>query len=134
MAIMLPRARFILCDSIGKKIRAVEDMAAQLGLSHVRCVHGRAEDLPGAHGGEGVDVVLARGVTRLETLAEYARPLLDWRGPRLLLAWKGGDIAAEIAAARRISGVSRIDADLIRIPGESYFLEEEKQLVRVCFQ
>lgn len=133
LAIMLPRASFTLCDSIGKKIRAVEDMAAQLGLERVRCVHSRVEDLPGAHGGEGVDVVLARAVTRLDTLAGYARPLLDWRGPRLLLVWKGGDITAETEAARQVSGVARIDVQPIEMPGESYFLEEDKKLAKVWF-
>ncbi|MFA6234328.1 MAG: 16S rRNA (guanine(527)-N(7))-methyltransferase RsmG, partial [Bacteroidota bacterium] len=44
LAIMLPDVRFTLVDSIAKKIRAVEEMAAQLELGNVSVHLGRVED------------------------------------------------------------------------------------------
>jgi 16S rRNA (guanine527-N7)-methyltransferase len=66
----------------------------------VAVVAGRAETLAGdpAHR-EGWPAVTARAVAGLDRLVELAFPLLAPGGA--LVAWKRGDLADELAAARR---------------------------------
>jgi 16S rRNA (guanine527-N7)-methyltransferase len=45
LAIACPHVRFLLVDSIGKKIRVVADMARRLGLSNVEARHTRVEEV-----------------------------------------------------------------------------------------
>ena len=47
LAIMFPETDFVLVDSIGKKIRVVEEVAHELGLENVTAIHGRAEKVKG---------------------------------------------------------------------------------------
>ena len=47
LAIACPHASFTLVDSIGKKLRCVEDMASRLGVTNVSFYHGRAENMRG---------------------------------------------------------------------------------------
>lgn len=60
LAILFPQTAFFLCDSIGKKITAVQDMATRLGLKNVQAVHKRAEQLESKW-----DFVLGRAVSAL---------------------------------------------------------------------
>ena len=41
MAILFPECSFTLIDSIGKKVRVAQDIAAQIGLKNVTCRHER---------------------------------------------------------------------------------------------
>lgn len=60
LAIMFPETNFFLVDSIGKKIKVVQEVAAALGLKNVRAAHCRAEEVK-----EKFDFVVSRAVTRL---------------------------------------------------------------------
>ena len=60
LAIMFPETNFFLVDSIGKKIKVVQEVAAALGLTNVRAKHCRAEEV-----NEKFDFVVSRAVTRL---------------------------------------------------------------------
>ena len=44
LAILFPKAKFLLVDSIGKKIKVVSEVSAALGLKNVRTMHERAEN------------------------------------------------------------------------------------------
>ncbi len=97
LAICYPQAKFLLVDSIGKKIRAVEDMAQKLGLKNVEAHQERAENIRGTF-----DFILGRAVTALPEFVGWVRGRLR-PGSRHslangLLLWKGGDLTAEIAA------------------------------------
>jgi len=97
LAICYPQAKFLLVDSIGKKIRAVEDMASRLGLKNVEARQARAETVPGQF-----DFMLGRAVAALPEFVGWVRARLKRGAPHSLenglLLWKGGDLAAEIAA------------------------------------
>lgn len=71
LAIVYPECRFTLVDSVAKKIRAVEAMAAELGLANVRGLPVRAETIR-----EKFDYVTGRAVTALPAFLGWARPLL----------------------------------------------------------
>jgi 16S rRNA (guanine527-N7)-methyltransferase len=100
LAVALPAARVDLIESIGRKCefmrRAVE--AAEITNATVR--DKRSEDWAASEGREAYDVVTARAVGRLSTLAELASPLLKPKGA--LIAWKGrrdGDEEQQLARA-----------------------------------
>ena len=57
------------------------------GISNARVVNARSEELAAGEGREAYEVVTARAVGRLSTLAELASPLLKEGG--VLVAWKG---------------------------------------------
>jgi 16S rRNA (guanine527-N7)-methyltransferase len=135
LAIMLPDTQFLLTDSVGKKIRAVAEMAAGLGLTNVVTVHGRVEDdvVLDRYAGKA-DLVTARAVTRLEALVRWSRPLLSARGERRLIVWKGGDLKEEITEARRNPVLSAINEIAIDIPGEPMFVAEEKKLLDIHYR
>ena len=57
------------------------------GIANARAVNARAEEWASGEGREAYDVVTARAVGRLSTLAELASPLLREGGA--LIAWKG---------------------------------------------
>ena len=72
LAIVFPDVHFTLVDSIGKKVRAVEAIAAELGLANVRAQHARVESMKGRF-----DFVLGRAVTALPRFLEWTRPLVQ---------------------------------------------------------
>lgn len=107
LAIARPDSRFTLVDATGKKVRAVEDIAARLGLTNVRTTHARVEELAGKKDWSGkFDLITARAVAPLADLARWSAPLLrrgraaGGGGDPVLLAYKGGDIEQEIFALK----------------------------------
>ena len=99
----LPGIRALLLDSVAKKARFLEAAAEATGLGErVRAGDARAEALAADPDHRGRwDLVTARAVGSLAELAELALPLLRIGGR--LVAWKRGDLAAELAAATRAS-------------------------------
>src|SRR6201994_520411 len=45
LAILFPETQFYLVDSIGKKIKVVNEVSKALGLTNVRAAHSRAEEI-----------------------------------------------------------------------------------------
>src|SRR4051812_2464476 len=45
LAIFFPEVNFLLVDSIGKKIKVVNEIASELDLKNVTAIHGRVEDI-----------------------------------------------------------------------------------------
>jgi 16S rRNA G527 N7-methylase RsmG len=76
-----------LIESVARKCDFTRDAAARAGIGNVRVINARAEEHAGGEGREAYDVVTARAVGRLATLAELASPLLREDGT--LVAWKG---------------------------------------------
>jgi 16S rRNA (guanine527-N7)-methyltransferase len=91
LAAALPGARVDLIESTGRKCEFMRRALDASGIPNARVVCERAETRaasPAPDGGrEAYDVVTARAVGRLATLAELASPLLRVGG--LLVAWKG---------------------------------------------
>lgn len=71
LAILFPDAKFTLVDSVAKKARAVDDMAAALELRNVRVITDRAQNLR-----DRFDYVLGRAVTALPEFLRWSAPLL----------------------------------------------------------
>ncbi len=100
LAIMFPDAKFYLVDSIGKKIKVVQDVAQQLQLQNVRAEQIRAEQVQG-----DFDFVVSRAVTDLSQFRQWVKgKVSDIQYHHLrngILYLKGGDLDAELAPFKK---------------------------------
>lgn len=87
LAVALPEAHVDLIESIGRKTSFITRAAEAATISNATAITARAEDVARGEARESYDIVTARAVGRLSTLAELASPLLRQDG--LLIAWKG---------------------------------------------
>ena len=89
LAILFPEARFVLCDSVGKKTLVAQAVASALELKNVEVVNARAESLPGSF-----DYVVSRAVASLPDFY----PWVKGKFTKGILYLKGGDVNEEIAS------------------------------------
>lgn len=87
LAVALPAARVDLVESVGRKCEFMRRAIDAAQIPNANVLNLRSEDLAAGEGREAYDVVTARAVGRLSTLAELASPLLEPNG--VLVAWKG---------------------------------------------
>jgi 16S rRNA (guanine527-N7)-methyltransferase len=96
LAILFPETQFYLVDSIGKKIKVVQEVASALGLQNVKAAHSRAEQVD-----EKFDFVVSRAVTRLKEFYPWVKGKFNKQSknklPNGILYLKGGDLEQEIA-------------------------------------
>ena len=77
LAVALPGAQVDLIESVGRKCVFMTRAAEDAGIANAAVINARSEDWAGGDGREAYDVVTARAVGRLSTLAELASPLLS---------------------------------------------------------
>jgi 16S rRNA (guanine527-N7)-methyltransferase len=87
LAVVLPDAQVDLIESVSRKTAFITRAADAAGIPNATAVTARSEDVARTASRESYDVVTARAVGRLSTLAELASPLLRENG--VLIAWKG---------------------------------------------
>lgn len=87
LAVALPGAQVDLIESVGRKCEFMRRAIAAAEIPNAAVLNTRSEELASAGGRDAYDVVTARAVGRLSTLAELASPLLKPNG--VLVAWKG---------------------------------------------
>lgn len=99
LAIMMPEVSFLLTDSIGKKIKVVEEVAAGIELKNVRAQHIRSEQV-----NEKFDFVVSRAVAELNVLLQWSRGKTSNNQrnalPNGLICLKGGDLKEELKAVK----------------------------------
>ncbi len=114
LAIMFPQVSFILADSIGKKIKVVEEVAASLGLGNVETRVQRAEQIQ-----DKVDFVVSRAVTQLPVFVPWVRKNISANSRNSIkngiLYLKGGDVDEELISFKGLNE---------RYPVSSFFSEE----------
>ena len=108
LAIVYPEKSFVLMDAVGKKLKVVQAVADEIGLSNVATVHGRAEDL--ARKGEyreQFDLVVSRAVANLSTLSEYCIPFVKIGGSFTAFKTEAAEeeISAASSAVKKLGGV-----------------------------
>ena len=117
LAVLMPDVKFIAVDSIGKKIKVVNAVVEALGLTNVTTHNGRIEEMKAST----YDWVISRAVTDLKTFIGWT-----WKKTTHgILYLKGGDVAQEIADARRKTVVH----DLSKWYDEEFF--ETKRLLHL---
>ena len=95
LAIICPNGRFVLTDTLGKRINFLKEVLDATKLSNVELIKARAEDF--AHDKmfrESFDFSLSRGVAKISVLSEYSLPLLKVGGKKL--AYKMDDCDLEL--------------------------------------
>jgi len=101
LAIFFPYCNFTLIDSIGKKIIVASEIVQSLGLTNVKVLKARAEELKGEY-----DFIITRAVAPLPTINSWIQNLVKPGGinqlPNGVLALKGGDLQEELAPFRKV--------------------------------
>lgn len=95
LAILFPEVEFYLVDSIGKKIKVVNEVATALGLKNLTAKQQRAEEVK-----HKFDFIVSRAVTRMENFLPWVRNKIKHKGingyPNGLFYLKGGDLTEEM--------------------------------------
>ena len=95
LAILYPNCQFMLVDSIGKKIKVVNEIATALGLENVKAEQMRAELVEGEF-----DFVVSRAVTRLLPFYGWVKGKININNYNKykngILYLKGGDLKEEL--------------------------------------
>ena len=118
LAMVMPQSTFVLCDSIGKKIKVASEVAKGLGLTNVECVNSRAEDI----GGE-FDWVVSRAVTSLDNFY----PWVKGKYSKGIMCLKGGDVSEEISVMCSKFGIEPTMVSVWKISNwlkDDYFAEK----------
>lgn len=111
-------AHGLLVDSVNKKVQAVSEFAARIGLSALHALHARVEDCALRHP-KSQDYVFARAVAQSNVLIEYAAPLLKTGG--LLVLEKARPTDEELACASeaaKICGMRDVSRETFELPRE----------------
>ena len=125
LAILFPKVEFLLVDSIGKKIKVVNEVANSIGLENLRAEHKRAEQVNGQF-----DFVVSRAVTKMKVFQEWVSKRISTKQKNTLfngvLYLKGGDLTDEL------KGIKNIDIyDISNFFEEEFF--ETKKVIYVKY-
>ncbi len=101
LAVALPDAQVDLIESVGRKCDFMNRAINAAAIPNATVLNTRSEEWANSDGREAYDVVTARAVARLSTLAELASPLL--KPNATLVAWKGKRDEDEEAQLQRAS-------------------------------
>ena len=101
LAIAFPDVQFHLVDSIGKKLKVVNEVVQALQLKNVTTQHIRAEEIKNRK----FDFAVSRAVAPLKDLWQWSSPLLINKKKidtfkNGLICMKGGDLTQEIRESR----------------------------------
>jgi len=125
LAIMFPETQFLLVDSIGKKIKVVQEVAQAAGIGNVEAIQARAEDVK-----RKFDFVVSRAVTTLPDFIKWIETKIKKESRHTLkngiLYLKGGDLQAELSPVKNKHHIYNLS---------DYYTEEffeTKKVVHVC--
>lgn len=97
LAILFPETDFFLVDSIGKKIKVVNEVASALKLQNVKAEHMRAEKVK-----DEFDFIVSRAVTNMNDFMKWTKKKIRKKSNHELkngiLYLKGGDLSEELSA------------------------------------
>lgn len=129
LKIFCPEIRLTLMDSLNKRVKFLQTVVDELGLTGVECVHARAEE--GARNKkyrEQFDIAVSRAVARLPILCEYCLPFVKKGGH--FLALKGRAYAEEAEEAKKaikVMGGSHTEVREVHLPD----LEDKRAIIIV---
>ena len=100
LAIVSPDKEFTLLDSTLKRLRVIDDFAEALGISNLKTVHARAEEINRKPEYSGAfDLCVSRAVANLDTLSKWCMPFVRKGGS--FIAYKGENYNEELIGASR---------------------------------
>lgn len=125
LAILFPNVEFLLIDSIGKKIKVVNEIVENIGLRNLQAEHKRAEQVEGKF-----DFVVCRAVTRMKVFQQWVRKMISTKQKNILfngiIYLKGGDLTDEL------QGIKNVDIyDIPEFFEEDFF--KTKKIVYISY-
>lgn len=124
LAILFPKVKFQLIDSIGKKIQVATEVSKAIGLTNISLYHKRAEQEKALY-----DFVISRAVMRLDSLIKIVRKNISPEQhnalPNGVICLKGGDLEEEIKSFSNLTTVYNL-SDIFE---EEFF--ETKKVIHV---
>lgn len=128
LAIFFPEVQFHLTDSIGKKLKVVNEVASAIGLKNVTTQHTRTEEIQNRK----FDFVVSRAVAPLRDLWRWSLPIIKAKGQGHfavadeekiyggLICLKGGDLTKEV----KESGLHPIVWEIDKLFSEDFFKQK----------
>ena len=99
LAVLFPEVQFTLVDSIGKKIKVVDEVVAGLGLENVTTINARVEAIPGQY-----DFIVSRAVAAMPTFVHWVKGKIKKKSAHErrngVIYLKGGDLGEELKPYR----------------------------------
>lgn len=109
LAILFPEVKFTLIDSIAKKIKVADAIVSATGISNVRSIVARSENLKGSY-----DFIIGRAVTETSQFVKLTRHLLSAKSFNVKkngwILLKGGDLEEELSPFRASAEVTAISS------------------------
>lgn len=100
LKIAFPELEMVLLDSLNKRVKFLNHVIEELGLTGITAIHGRAEDYAKQKEyRETFDFCVSRAVANLATLSEYCLPYVKVGGS--FIPYKSGDIEEELEQSKR---------------------------------
>ena len=124
LAILFPEVDFLLVDSIGKKIKVVNEVSSAIGLTNVISLHERAENIK-----DTFDFVVSRAVTNMTDFKKWVKGKFNNTHNNTLnngiLYLKGGDLSEELR------GLSYYKYEIADLFEEEFF--ETKKVIYISY-
>lgn len=100
LKIIYPQWQVTLLDSLNKRVKFLNAVIAELGLTEIEAIHSRAEEAArNVDFRERYTLCVSRAVANLATLSEYCLPFLKVGG--MFVSYKAGNVEEEVDAARK---------------------------------
>tara|TARA_B100000795_G_scaffold45073_1_gene29617 strand:+ start:1429 stop:2043 length:615 start_codon:yes stop_codon:yes gene_type:complete len=123
LAILFPEVNFLLVDSIGKKIKVVNEVTKAIGLTNVRTLNERAENIK-----EDFDFIVSRAVTNMTAFKKWVKGKFNNTHNNTLnngiLYLKGGDLSKEL------KGITHTKTEIADIFEEEFFKTKKVIYIR----
>ena len=108
-----------LIDSVGKKVKAIQEFIEHLGLSNAHAEHIRAEELAKTTN-NSFGLIVARAVAETAVLMEYAAPLLPLGGQLIVTeALPSEEELQHAQAVEDLLGLHSVSRETFELPNES---------------
>ena len=124
LAILYPEVDFLLVDSIGKKIKVVNEVSNAIGLTNVIALNERAENIK-----DSFDFVVSRAVTNMTDFKKWVKGKFNNTHNNTLnngiLYLKGGDLSEELR------GLSHSKYEIADLFEEEFF--ETKKVIYISY-
>lgn len=119
LKIVYPELEITLLDSLNKRVKFLDEVIEELGLTGIQAVHSRAEDMAqdAAHR-QQYDICVSRAVANLATLSEYCIPFVKQGG--YFISYKSTQIEEELKQAKKavqVLGGTLEQVETVQIPG-----------------
>lgn len=100
LKIAFPELKITLLDSLGKRVKFLNEVIERLNLKDIEAIHGRAEDYAKATAlRESYDICVSRAVANLATLSEYCLPYVKVDG--VFVSYKSEKVVEEMEQAKK---------------------------------